>query len=841
MPMKLRHHLNLLVAAALALAALGAAPGAGAAETNYDGISADGSVAFFSTTKRLVPGDTDSRLDIYVRSFDAGAEGYVTREASIGPTGGNNAYPVQYLASDAAGDRVFFSTQERLTAADKDNATDVYVRNLTENRTTLVSAGDPSCAAAGCGEANIPVNALPGGVVDEGNTVFFVSEEKLSAADGDGAADVYARDILAGTTTLVSAADPACGSCGGGSQPAVFRAASADGGKAVFTTREALAGEDTDGGEDDIYERDLSSGETKLVSPQGSCPESLNCTPVFEGASIEATHVFFETNDQIGAGDSDSSQDVYDWSGSAPVRVLTGEGGGNGASNALYAGSSPDGAAVFFETKEELAPEDGDSAQDVYERSGGETTLVSQGDSACAPACGDGGFDAGVVRRSGAPSGVLAGGDVVFFSTAESLTEADGDSSKDIYRRDLPAGPTTLVSGADPSCTLSECGEAPQDPVFAAASTDGSLAFFETVEPLVDGDTDGRKDVYAGSSAATTWVSVGSINGNGNHEARLDGASEEGALAFFTTKERLTDEDDFAGEEDVYSRGLPTGPTLLVSQGNDAELESKLAPPPPLLERTDPPSPAPLTEPKVIGSEAEAAASIKLYETEDCSGEPVATGDAEELAEPGIAVSVESGATTVLRATAEAEGFVSACSGAISYKQEEATLPGEESGGGEEPGGGGEESGGGGSESGASSTTESGVEESGGGGSGGGSTSSPAPTYGGGQSYVAPATRITFGPAFKTRARRPVFRFTDSTGQPGTRFICRVDRARWRWCDSPVRLKHLRRGRHVFRVKARNAVGAWEARPTSRVFKLVRGGGNRNLRRHRHHSKRGRR
>jgi hypothetical protein len=87
--------------------------------------------------------------------------------------------------------------------------------------------------------------------------------------------------------------------------------------------------------------------------------------------------------------------------------------------------------------------------------------------------------------------------------------------------------------------------------------------------------------------------------------------------------------------------------------------------------------------------------------------------------------------------------------------------------------------------------------------------------------YVAPHTRITFGPASKTRARRPVFRFTDSTGQEGTTFKCKLDRERWRGCGSPIKLKRLKLGRHVFQVKAINAVGTPEAKPVKRAFKVV--------------------
>lgn len=86
---------------------------------------------------------------------------------------------------------------------------------------------------------------------------------------------------------------------------------------------------------------------------------------------------------------------------------------------------------------------------------------------------------------------------------------------------------------------------------------------------------------------------------------------------------------------------------------------------------------------------------------------------------------------------------------------------------------------------------------------------------------MTPRTLITFAPASKTRARRPVFRFTDSTEQEGTSFKCKLDRERWKGCSSPVKLRKLKLGRHVFQVKAVNAVGVPELAPTKRPFKVV--------------------
>jgi hypothetical protein len=88
---------------------------------------------------------------------------------------------------------------------------------------------------------------------------------------------------------------------------------------------------------------------------------------------------------------------------------------------------------------------------------------------------------------------------------------------------------------------------------------------------------------------------------------------------------------------------------------------------------------------------------------------------------------------------------------------------------------------------------------------------------------LAPRTRITFGPAFKTKRRKVVFRFTDTRGSaPGTVFRCKLDRRRWKRCKSPLRLKRLSRKRHQLRIKAIDPAGNRERKPVKRRFKVIR-------------------
>src|SRR5439155_4332092 len=107
---------------------------------------------------------------VYERSFDEDIGAYVTREVSLGPTGGNNSYAAQFEGVSEDGLRVFFSTEERLVAEDADLQTDVYMRNLESGTTVLVSQGEAACVP-GCGNGDQPVNFANATPV--GNEVFF--------------------------------------------------------------------------------------------------------------------------------------------------------------------------------------------------------------------------------------------------------------------------------------------------------------------------------------------------------------------------------------------------------------------------------------------------------------------------------------------------------------------------------------------------------------------------------------------------------------------------------------------------------------------------------------------
>jgi hypothetical protein len=381
-----------------------------------------------------------------------------------------------------------------------------------------------------------PVDVFFDATSDDGSHVFFETDEKLQSADNDTQFDIY--DRTGGSTTYVT--DGAGGSRGDGNYDVFFNGISSDGSKVFFTTAEDLVASDTDncGGDgcDDVYER--SGGVTTLVSAGGN--GAFHAT--FVGGSSDGSTVFFETEEQLSGSDTDSKIDVYQRSGGTTTLVSTGS-PGNGAYDSFFEGASSDGSKVFFSTGESLSGSDTDDCDpgapvlgctDIYQRSGGSTTLVSTGSP------GNAAFNATYDANS-------TDGAKVFFHTRESLVAGDTDSQTDVYERS--SGSTTQIS------TGSTGGNGAFASTFEGASSDGSRVFFSTTEKLENPpDTDSGSDVYQRLSGATTLVSIGTTGGNAGTPAFFDGNSLDGTRVFFSTAEKLENPPDTDSSTDVYER-----------------------------------------------------------------------------------------------------------------------------------------------------------------------------------------------------------------------------------------------------------------------------------------------
>src|ERR1041385_3351135 len=217
-------------------------------------ISADGRyVAFISQASNLVALDTNHTEDIFVRDRDGGTIDRVSVDSA-----GSQANEGSYRPAISSDGRyvAFNSAASNLVAGDTNQAMDTFVHDLQTGATVRVSIGN------GGGQANGPsfgANAVSG----DGRYVAFSSAaSNLVTGDTNQNADVFLRDLQAGTTTRVSVGSAEEEGDGGSAWPSI----SSDGRFVAFHSdaTNLVAGDSN--GSTDVFVRDLQSGTTSLVS-----------------------------------------------------------------------------------------------------------------------------------------------------------------------------------------------------------------------------------------------------------------------------------------------------------------------------------------------------------------------------------------------------------------------------------------------------------------------------------------------------------------------------------------------------------------------------------------------
>ena len=313
-------------------------------------------VAFFTTDRKLVPGDTDNRRDVYERSFDEAIGGYVTREVSTGPIGGNDAFDA--LFEKAVRRRHQGLLLHRRVAGRRrtpTTPTDIYMRDLETGRRRWSRRAPPPAAPAAGTAPPTRASRRPPPTARRPSSSPTNSSNRLH--DSDGSVDVYMRDLSAGTTSLVSAGRAGLRArvrqrrtsrrpCAG-SRPTARGPSSRPSSRSPAPTRDSAV---------DIYARDLPGGPTELVSPGRPRLRALRQqrqpNAVFAGSSSDGSKVFFETSEGLVPADTDEANDVYRRVGrrdDAGLRTGVSEHAGEPRPAA-----SADGSKVFFVTAEPL-------------------------------------------------------------------------------------------------------------------------------------------------------------------------------------------------------------------------------------------------------------------------------------------------------------------------------------------------------------------------------------------------------------------------------------------------------------------------------------------------------
>ena len=230
--------------------------------SRYGSISSDGHfVAFESAARNLAPDDRDRSADVYVRDLASGTTTLGSR--ANGPAGAKANRSARAPSISGDGRLVAFTSEaSNLTRADRDHNTDVFVRDLSSSTTALVSRASGAHGAKGHGEWG---NALYGPAISaDGRFVAFTSQAgNFSPRDYYHTADVFLRDLVADTTTLVTRATGARGARA--DADSAVDSISADGRRVAFNSdsenlvRDARFGINT-------YVRDLVIHTTALVN-----------------------------------------------------------------------------------------------------------------------------------------------------------------------------------------------------------------------------------------------------------------------------------------------------------------------------------------------------------------------------------------------------------------------------------------------------------------------------------------------------------------------------------------------------------------------------------------------
>jgi Tol biopolymer transport system component len=519
----------------------------------------------------------------------------VVTASAVGPgsisAGGNSFGP----AMSGDGRRIaFVSHAGNLVTNDTlQESLQVFVRELGASNTVLASVSTNGRGGNG--------NSVAPTISSNGQFVAFVSEANdLVDGDTNGSQDVFVRDLISGTTLLVSAATngtaPFNAAPGNITDPLSGKPMiSADGRWVFFESRATNLTRYSDGNANtDVFVRDLQSNSNFLLSLSWVVNRAANGKSELASITPNAAKVaFVSTATDLVAGTGNALGDVYVRDLETRTMYCASASLSNYSSSykCLDAELSEDGRFVAF-----TASIDAQSTWLFrFDLITGTNVLVATNlNQRCRPQLGAEGrylvfedgtnvfrFDANTgtkelvnVTMAGAQplSGIARnpmvtpdGNGIVFISNAPDLT-TNASTGFEIYARDMRAGTTRLVTLA----TNHEPSTGSHEASLLAVSRDfSSVAFDSSAHDLVSGDGNRLSDVFLCplTNASTELISVREISrprmsGLGHAFLSGDSVSADGRYIAFSSYDTDLAPGDTNGWPDVFLHDTLTGTTF---------------------------------------------------------------------------------------------------------------------------------------------------------------------------------------------------------------------------------------------------------------------------------------
>jgi uncharacterized repeat protein (TIGR01451 family) len=396
----------------------------------------------------------------------ATAWGAETTRVSVSSGGGQSNEPGGSQDSVISADGrfvVFSSFASNLVAGDTNGTGDIFVRDRATNQTTRVSVNSSGVQGNDYSGRKMAISA-------NGRYVAFVSKaSNLVAGDTNGAEDVFVRDRWANLTTRVSVSSAGAQGTERSQDPAI----SADGRYVAFTSYASnLVAGDTNGSSD-IFVRDRVANQTTRVSVNSGGGEG-NYHSDSSAISADGRFVAFESEDN-----DVFVSDIFVRDRATKQTTKVSIFGSIGYWGSFSPAISADGRYVVFTSV--LGGDVPIGNVFVYDRATYRRTRVSVGNGEWP------------ISYDNSARAISADGRYVSFVT-ETYNWTTGDSTRDIFVRDLAVNQTTLVSvnsGGMPGNNFSN------NPTISA---DGRYVAFQSyASNLVAGDTNGGTGPYSGS------------------------------------------------------------------------------------------------------------------------------------------------------------------------------------------------------------------------------------------------------------------------------------------------------------------------------------------------------
>jgi len=417
--------------------------GGGGPAVEAPAISPDGRfVAFCSLATNLVLGDTTGGYDAFVRDRLNG----VTERVSVSSTGEQADGWLHGIAISADGRFVVFSTlAANLVPGDTNSSYDVFLRDRQTGTTERVSVGSAGEQGDGdSGYSDAPRFAAPLLAISaDGRFIAFTSSaDNLVAGDTNGRPDVFVRDRLLGNTERTSVSSTGQQ----GNADFYCPRLSADGRFVAFCGSESanITPGDTNGYAD-IFVRDRELGTTERVSLSGSGEEpNRDCS----GPAISADGRFVSFSSPANNLVTGDISGIYTYGvfmrdrllGTTERVSLTSLGAA--AQSSGDSSLSADGRFVAFASRDmDVVPEQDDdvSVRHVFvrDRADSTTELVS---------VSSWGEPAGFLGCLYEPSISADGRFIAFAASADNLVSGDTNDLADIFVRDREGFADVLFS-----------------------------------------------------------------------------------------------------------------------------------------------------------------------------------------------------------------------------------------------------------------------------------------------------------------------------------------------------------------------------------------------------------